>query len=384
MGQETREQVVIVVGAGPAGLATAACLTSLSIPYMLIEREDFYAPIWTKKSYDRLHLHLAKHFCELPLMSMPAEYPTYVPRAQFLQYLDNYVRQFKIKPMYNRSVIGADYEEVSQRWLVKVHNSKSNETEEYFTRFLIIATGETSDTFIPDVEGLHTFPGRVIHSTLYKSGKEFSDKKVLVIGSGNSGMEIAFDLSNYGAKTSIVVRSPTHILSREMSNLGLTLFRYLPHDFVDSLLVFLSKIYYGDLGKYGIERPKEGPFYLKEKYGKYPVIDVGTYRKIKSGEIQVLPAVTSIKGDEVVFKDGKSHPFDGDDYLLGDDGISKLEFPNHWKGKNGLYCVGLARRGLYGLNMDAKLVAGDIKTAAMKMMTPDQTPSPLQNTNNVV
>ncbi|KAK6937444.1 Flavin monooxygenase-like [Dillenia turbinata] len=382
MSQETGEQVVIVVGAGPAGLATAACLASLSIPYMLIEREDLYAPIWTKKSYDRLHLHLAKHFCELPHMPMPAEYPTYVPRVEFVQYLDNYVRKFHIKPLYNRSVIGAEYEEVSQKWHIKVHNSMSDESEEYQTRFLIVATGETSDTFVPDVEGLHTFSGRVIHSTQYKSGKEFSGQNVLVIGSGNSGMEIAFDLSNFGAKTSIVVRSPIHILSKGMAHLGLTLLKYLPHDFVDSLLLFLSKIYYGDLRKYGIERPKESPFYLKDKYGKYPVFDVGTYKKIKSGEIQVLPAVTSIKGDEVFFKDGKSHAFDviifatgfkrsttqwlkGDDYLLGDDGISKQEFPNHWKGKNGLYCVGLARKGLYGIHMDAKLVADHIKTSAM-------------------
>jgi len=71
-----------------------------------------------------------------------------------------------------------------------------------------VATGETSDPFVPEVEGLSSFPGKVIHSTRFSSGKEFKDEHVLVVGSGNSGMEIALDLVNHGAKTSILVRSP--------------------------------------------------------------------------------------------------------------------------------------------------------------------------------
>ena len=72
-----------------------------------------------------------------------------------------------------------------------------------------------------------------------------------------------------------------------MAYMGLVLLKYIPVNVVDSLLVMLSKLWYGDLTKYGIQRPQEGPFTLKAKYGKYPVIDVGTQQKIKSGEIQV-------------------------------------------------------------------------------------------------
>ncbi|KZT75728.1 hypothetical protein F511_47248, partial [Dorcoceras hygrometricum] len=135
--------------------------------------------------------------------------------------------------------------------------------------------------------GLQSFDGEILHSTQYKNGKKFKDKSVLVVGSGNSGMEISFDLANSAAKTSIVVRSPIHVIPRSMASMGLTLLKYLSLDWVDSLLIIMSKIVYGDLRKYGIERPKEGPFAMKDKYGKYPVIDVGTYRKIKTGEIQV-------------------------------------------------------------------------------------------------
>ncbi|MFS8014422.1 putative indole-3-pyruvate monooxygenase [Helianthus anomalus] len=81
----------------------------------------------------------------------------------------------------------------------------------YVGRFLVVATGENCDAFVPEVDGLSEFKGEVIHSTEYKSGKGY-EKKVLVVGAGNSGMEIAFDLANHGAKTSIVVRSPVSAL----------------------------------------------------------------------------------------------------------------------------------------------------------------------------
>ena len=72
-----------------------------------------------------------------------------------------------------------------------------------------------------------------------------------------------------------------------MVYLGLTMLKYFPFSLVDFLMVMLSKLFYGDLTKYGITRPTEGPFSMKIKYGKYPVVDVGTYNKIKSREIQV-------------------------------------------------------------------------------------------------
>lgn len=218
-----QEEVVIIVGAGPSGLATAACLSSLSIPYLLLEREDCFASLWQKYSYDRLHLHLRKQFCQLPHMSFPDSFPTYIPKTMFVQYLDDYVSRFKISPLYQRNVVSAEYDDVSKRWLVKAMNNTINacsgdddddhldQVEEYTTRFLVVATGEATDPYTPDqIEGLETFNGQVLHSTRFKSGKEFENKDVLVVGSGNSGMEIAVDLANHGAKTSIIARSPVH------------------------------------------------------------------------------------------------------------------------------------------------------------------------------
>ncbi|XP_073286964.1 probable indole-3-pyruvate monooxygenase YUCCA10 [Primulina huaijiensis] len=379
--QRVKETVVIIVGGGPSGLATAACLSNLSIPYILLEREDCVASIWKKYTYDRVHLHLAKQFCELPLLPIPSSYPTYLSRMDFVQYLNDYVSHFRIHPIFRQAVEAAAYDEVAGKWNVKARDSGtgSDEVKEYRSRFLVVATGESCDASWPEIEGLLSFTGEILHSTQYKTGEKFKDKSVLVVGSGNSGMEISLDLANYGADTSVVVRSPIHVLSRSMTSLGLVLLKYLSLDWVDSLLVLMSKIVYGDLCKYGIERPKEGPFAMKDKYGRYPVVDVGTYQKIKSRQIQVLPGINRIRGTNVLFQDGKESAFDaivlatgfkrstktwlkGDDYLLGDNGLSKLSYPNHWKGLNGLYCSGLARKGLYGAAMDAQNIAQDINT----------------------
>ncbi|XP_027352705.1 probable indole-3-pyruvate monooxygenase YUCCA10 [Abrus precatorius] len=381
---QEQKQVVIIVGAGPSGLSAAACFTKHSIPYIVLEREDCFASLWKKYSYDRLHLHLRKQFCELPHKPFPPSFPSYVPKKQFLQYLDEYVSHFGITPLYRRTVEYAEYDEGCEKWRVKAINGETDEVEEYFGRFLVVATGETTDPFVPQVKGLSSFPGRVLHSTGFSSGKEFKDEHVLVVGSGNSGMEIALDLVNHGAKTSIVVRSPVHFLSREMVSLGLFLLKYLSLRSVDSLMVMLSRMVYGDVTKYGVARPKEGPFYMKVKYGKYPVIDVGTYRKIKSRELKVLPAeVESVRGKDVLFKNGELHSFDsivfctgfkrstnkwlkGDDYLLNDDGLPKPSYPIHWKGNNGLYCIGLSRRGFYGAATDAENIANDVISSIMQ------------------
>ncbi|KAK3193969.1 hypothetical protein Dsin_025279 [Dipteronia sinensis] len=375
------DQTVIIVGAGTSGLATAACLHRHSIPYTILEREDCFASLWKKYAYDRLHLHLVKQICELPHMPFPSSYPRYVPKNLFIQYLDDYVSRFNINPLYGRRVELADYDEVNKKWVVKARNVNSGETEDYSARFLVVASGESCDPFTPDnIDGLSSSTAEVFHSTKYKNGKPYSGKHVLVVGCGNSGMEIALDLANHGAKTSIVIRSPMSVYSRDVLYLGTKILaKYFSLETVDWVMVLLSKLYYGDLSKYGITRLEEGPFFTKIKHGKYPVLDLGTCKKIKSGEIQVLPAIESIRGNEVVFKNGNSYPFDtiifctgfkrsthkwlkGDDYLLNDDGFSKHSPPNNWKGKKGLYCAGLSGRGFFGAGTDAQNISNEIKS----------------------
>ncbi|KAJ0962619.1 hypothetical protein J5N97_027741 [Dioscorea zingiberensis] len=368
---------VVIVGAGIAGLATAACLTMHAIPHVILEREDCIASLWHKRSYDRLHLHLAKNFCQLPHFPHPPSTQTFMSKNHFINYIDNYVDHFKLQPRLRCEVESASFDEEDEKWRVAVQDLETGEIGEYVASFVVFATGENDQMVVPEFQDMETLPGEVIHSSSYRNGSKYKGKDVLVVGCGNSGMEIALDLSDSGAKTSIVVRNKLHVVSREFLSWVMPLRKFLPIYILDVLLLFLCYLKYGDTSKYGIQRPKQGPLHLKETAEIYPVIDVGTYQKIKSGDIEVLPSLVSIKGNNVVFNNGISRQFDaiilatgnkssvkewlkGADYLIGEDGMSKQKYPNHWKGRHGLYCAGLARKGIYGLADDALSIADDI------------------------
>ncbi|KAG6390608.1 hypothetical protein SASPL_148346 [Salvia splendens] len=338
-----QKTTVLIIGAGPAGQATSACLNLKNIANIVLEREDCAASLWRKRAYDRLKLHLAKEFCQLPHLPFPAGSPTFIPKNAFINYLDDYVDKFDVSPLFCRSAVSASLE-----------------------------AGSGNEGFIPRVEGLGLFEGEVLHSSKFENGGRFKGKEVLVVGSGNSGMEIALDLANWGTRTSIVIRSPVHVLTENMVRLGMTLLAYLPLYLVDNLVMILGDLRLGRLTKYGIVKPKEGPFALKLSTGRSPVIDVGTISKIKAGEIQVFPAMKMVEGNKVEFSNGRIKSFDaivfatgynstGDgDSIFAENGMPKVKPPNHWKGENGLYCARFASAGLAGVAQDAKKISQDI------------------------
>ncbi|CAO2825666.1 unnamed protein product [Amaranthus hypochondriacus] len=379
------ETVVLIVGAGPSGLGIAACLTKKSIPYILLEKEDCCASLWKKRAYDRCNLHLAKQFCSLPLKPHANHVKRFMNKCDFINYIDDYVNYFNINPYYFHRVESATFDENKGKWLVESNDLRFNVIKCFVSKFLIVATGENSKSYIPSFPGLEEFRNVVVHSSEYKSGDEFKDKNVLVVGGGNSGMEICYDLCNSGANTSIVIRSPVHVFTKEIIFIAMTLLKYLSIQMVDKLAIFAGQILYGDLSKYGIYRPKKGPFFLKATTGRSPVIDVGTIAKIKSGKIKVVPCITSISKDKVTFENGIESQFDAIifatgyksaacdwlkdyDFVLNDNGFPKNRYPNHWKGKNGLYCAGLARMGLQGAFKDAIAIANDIELALQNMV----------------
>ncbi|XP_044361039.1 probable indole-3-pyruvate monooxygenase YUCCA11 [Triticum aestivum] len=354
--------VVLVVGAGPAGLATAACLSQFSIPYVIVERESCSASLWRNRAYDRLKLHLAKEFCELPHMSYPLDAPTYIPKMLFVKYLDDYVERFNIQPKYLTSVESSTFDDDEKCWSIVAHDMAKSTIVRFTAKFLVVASGENSVENIQMIPELQSFLGDVIHSSSFKSGKSYSGMNVLVVGSGNSGMEIAYYLAAHGANTSVVIRSPIHVMTKELIRLGMTLARRLPLNLVDNLLVMAANLIFGDLSRYGIRRPKMGPMTLKSKTGRSAVIDVSTVGLIKKGIIKVQGSISKITGDIVEFQCSKKISFDNGESMLNGNGLPIKEYSNHWKGENGLYCAGLGRRGLAGIAADAKNIANDIKS----------------------
>ena len=211
----------VIVGAGPSGLAAAACLKEKGIPSLILERANCIASLWQLKTYDRLRLHLPKQFCELILMPFPADFPTYPTKDQFLNYLKSYAERFDLKPAFNTTVVSAKYDSRSGLWLVKTLGLKNEEEIEYVCQWLIVATGENAEEVVPEFEGASDFGGTIVHTSSYKSGELFEGQKVLVVGCGNSGMEVCLDLCNFNAKPSLVVKDSVSTLLD--LNLGLPL-----------------------------------------------------------------------------------------------------------------------------------------------------------------
>ena len=195
----------IIVGAGPSGLSVAACLSNRGVPSVILERTDCLASLWQKRTYDRLKLHLPKHFCELPLMKFPKNFPRYPSKQQFISYIESYAARFNIKPVFNQPVEKAEFDVVSCLWKVKTQDAV------YTSKWLVVATGENAEPVVPDIPGLKNFTGPVVHTSAYKSGSEFANRKVLVVGCGNSGMEVCLDLCRYNALPHMVVRNPVSI-----------------------------------------------------------------------------------------------------------------------------------------------------------------------------
>ncbi|KAK6927455.1 hypothetical protein RJ641_006046, partial [Dillenia turbinata] len=365
----------LVIGAGPSGLAVAACLSNNGIPFLLLERSDCIASLWQHRTYDRLKLHLPKQVCELPLMGFPEIFPKYPTKHQFVSYIESYAEHFAIKPKFKQSVESAEFDKVCGFWRVRTQDC------EYVSKWVIVATGENAEPLIPEIQGIKEFLGPVLHTSVYKSGSEFKNQKVLVVGCGNSGMEVSFDLCRNNAIPHMVVRNSVHVLPREI--LGVSTFRiamalnkWLPLRLVDRFLILLAYFYSGNTDRFGLRRPKTGPLELKNVTGKSPVLDIGALSQIKSGKIKVMEGVKEITRNGAKFVDGQEREFDSiilatgyksnvPSWLKGCDfftkeGMPKTPFPNGWRGENGLYSVGFTRRGLLGSGCDAVKVAQDI------------------------
>lgn len=296
----------LIIGGGPAGLAMAGWLSHLDLPYLLLERQERLAPAW-HSHYERLHLHTVKEYSHLPFQPFPDDYPRYVPKALLLRYYEQYAARIGLAARLGVEV--AQLARTSEGW-----EARASDGSRYQAQRVVVATGFNRQPNLPDWPGLASFPGPALHSSAYRSGRAFAGQRVLVVGMGNSGAEIALDLHEQGAEASLSVRGPVNIVLRDVmgrpTQVTAMLLRRLPAWLGDGIGALVSRLTVGDLSKYGIVRPPYAPARQLRERGKTPVIDVGLLPLIRSGKVRVFPAIRQFSGAEAEFADGRRAAFD--------------------------------------------------------------------------
>jgi NADPH-dependent 2,4-dienoyl-CoA reductase/sulfur reductase-like enzyme len=300
-----RSPAAIVIGAGPAGLAAAACLRQAGIAAEIFEKTASVGASW-RRHYDRLHLHTDRGHSGLPGLPMPRAYPRYPARAQVVEYLEGYVEHFGLVPRVSTSATRAVRE--NGHWRVDTGAGT------FRAPVLVVATGVAGSPFRPDWPGQESFGGDIRHSVDYRNPAAHAGKRVLVVGLGSSGGEIALDLAEAGVSVAVAVRGPVNIIPRELFGIPILTWAIaltrLPSWLADLLSAPLIGFVTGSQSRLGLARPARGPIAEVIQRGRVPLIDIGTVAAIRRGRISIRPDVRRLYVGEVEFVDGRRERFD--------------------------------------------------------------------------
>ncbi len=305
-----------VIGAGAAGLAAARQLKASSIPFEVIERERDVGGIWDASLahgpvYRSAHLISSKPLTEFPDFPMPDEYPDYPNHAQALEYLRSYARAFGLYELirFGRTVERTERVEGGD-WSVTFGDG---ETRVYSG--LIVAAGIHWIPSLPEVPG--TFSGECMHSVRYKTPDIVRDKRVLVVGAGNSGCDIAVEAAQHAARTFLSVRRGYHYLPKyvfgrptdQVGEVGLRL--HLPLFIRRPLNQLLLRVVVGSPDQFGLPRPDH------KLLESHPIVNSQILQALGQGDIQPKPDLVELGGREVRFKDGSTEQIDLIVYATG-------------------------------------------------------------------
>jgi cation diffusion facilitator CzcD-associated flavoprotein CzcO len=210
-----KDPAVLVVGGGQAGLSIAARLVQLQVDTLIVDREARIGDNWRNR-YHALTLHNQVQVNHLPYMPFPPTWPTYIPKDKLAAWFETYVESMELNYWTDTAFEGGAYDEGEGRWSVIVRQG-DGKTRELRPRHVVMATGVSGIANIPAIPTLQNFGGTILHSSQYDDGERWAGKRVLVIGTGNSGHDIAQDLFSSGAKVTLVQRSSTLITNIEPS-----------------------------------------------------------------------------------------------------------------------------------------------------------------------
>jgi cation diffusion facilitator CzcD-associated flavoprotein CzcO len=210
-----RDPTVLVVGGGQAGLAIAARLKQLQVDTLIVDREARVGDNWRKR-YHALTLHNQVQVNHLPYMSFPPSWPTYIPKDKLANWFEAYVDAMELNFWTGTEFEGGAYDEAKGHWTVTLRRADGNKRTMH-PRHVVMGTGVSGIANVPDIPTLDRFKGTLLHSSRYEDGENWQGKRAIVIGTGNSGHDIAQDLYSSGAAVTLVQRSPTLVTNIEPS-----------------------------------------------------------------------------------------------------------------------------------------------------------------------
>ncbi len=369
----------LVIGAGPAGLATAAMLSRRRVSVRVLERGLSVGAAWQVR-YDGLRLNTIRWLSSLPGLRLARRHGRWVERDDFVRYLEQYAEHHRIEVETGVTVERVDRDEGRGSWSLSTSRGPRR------ARSLVIASGLYNLPRTPVWEGLGDFEGRLLNAAELGSAAELAGEDVLVVGAGNTGTEIAQQLVAAGAaRVRLSTRTPPNIVPREL--LGVPthplalLGRWSPPALLDRSTRVVARLIYGDLAPLGLPPPPDG-VHTTSLRQRPPVIDTGFVRLVKEGSIEVVAAIDSLSGSEVVLSDGRRVVPDtviaavgygsglkrltGHLDVLDDSGKPLVGAPRSPQGASGLYFVGYAPRLgglLFDLGWEARRTARAIARA---------------------
>lgn len=300
---ERTEDCFAVIGAGPIGLTVARALAQHGIPYIQFDAAESVGGNWRDGVYETAHIISSRRTTEFPDYPMPADYPDFPSAAQMLAYLEDYARHYALEPRIEFKTSVRDARPLAldgtERWEVTFEGG-----ERRVFKGVISCIGHHWDRRWPSYSG--TFTGAMMHSKDYKSPEQLRDRRVLIIGGGNSACDIASEAARVATVSHFSNRRGYWFLPKTIFGIPLVelvqpwMPLWLQRVFLRSVLA----VAIGDYRRYGLQKPDHAIF------DHHPTVNSELLHYIKHGRIVPHPDVRRFDGDVVEFVDGRRDRFD--------------------------------------------------------------------------
>ncbi|XWW94547.1 hypothetical protein V2A60_002490 [Cordyceps javanica] len=212
------EPLVLIVGAGQAGLTAAVRLKMLGINALIIDKNKRIGDNWRKR-YDQLVLHDPVWYDHMPYMPFPPNWPIFTPKDKLAGWFESYAQSMELNVWMTTELASTHWDDASKTWTVDLCRTRADgsvENRTFHPRHIIQATGHSGEKNMPQIKGMESFKGQVLcHSSEFPGPRRDGPKgrRAVVVGCCNSGHDIAHDFCESGYDVTMVQRSSTHVVS---------------------------------------------------------------------------------------------------------------------------------------------------------------------------